>query len=119
MRRDHDDAVVIAVGQISGTEGDTAEADHDVTVAGSGFGTLAGVGSQGLDADVEGPQSGGIADGAVDDQPGPAVGASQFGDDVADQRGVPMPSFLEFVLKFSLPFLLPVLLIVWLLFFQS
>lgn len=38
---------------------------------------------------------------------------------IADQRGVPMPSFLEFVLKFSLPFLLPVLLIVWLLFFQS
>jgi Na+/H+ antiporter NhaD/arsenite permease-like protein len=38
---------------------------------------------------------------------------------IADQRGVPMPSFLEFVLKFTLPFLLPVLVVVWLLFFRG
>ena len=38
---------------------------------------------------------------------------------IAGQSGVPMPSFVEFVLKFSLPFLLPVLIIVWLLFFQG
>jgi Na+/H+ antiporter NhaD/arsenite permease-like protein len=38
---------------------------------------------------------------------------------VAEQNGVHMPSFLEFILKFSLPFLLPVLVTVWLLFFRS
>jgi len=38
---------------------------------------------------------------------------------IADQRGVPMPSFVEFILKFSLPFLAPVLLVVWLLFFRD
>ena len=38
---------------------------------------------------------------------------------VAEQSGVRMPSFVEFVLKFSLPFLLPVLLTVWLLFFRD
>jgi len=36
---------------------------------------------------------------------------------IAEQRGVPMPSFMTFLLKFSLPCLLPVLIIVWLLFF--
>jgi Na+/H+ antiporter NhaD/arsenite permease-like protein len=36
---------------------------------------------------------------------------------VAEQRGVRVPSFLEFIWKFSLPFLLPVLITVWLLFF--
>ena len=38
---------------------------------------------------------------------------------IAEQRGVRMPSFLEFILKFTLPFLLPVLVIVWLLFFRD
>ena len=38
---------------------------------------------------------------------------------IADQSSVPMPSFLEFILKFSLPFLLPVLVAVWLLFFRG
>ncbi|HEX4348839.1 MAG TPA: sodium:proton antiporter [Verrucomicrobiae bacterium] len=38
---------------------------------------------------------------------------------IAEQRGVPMPSFVEFVLKYSLPFLLPVLIIIWLLFFHG
>jgi Na+/H+ antiporter NhaD/arsenite permease-like protein len=38
---------------------------------------------------------------------------------VAEQRGVRMPSFLEFILKFTLPFLLPVLVTVWLLFFRD
>lgn len=38
---------------------------------------------------------------------------------VAAQEGVPMPSFLEFILKFTLPFLLPVLLLVWWFFFRS
>jgi len=38
---------------------------------------------------------------------------------IAGQRGVRMPSFMEFVLKYSLPFLLPVLIIVWLLFFRG
>ncbi len=37
---------------------------------------------------------------------------------VAEQNGVRMPSFMEFILKYSLPFLLPVLLTVWLLFFR-
>jgi Na+/H+ antiporter NhaD/arsenite permease-like protein len=36
---------------------------------------------------------------------------------IADQRGVPMPSFLGFIFKFTLPFLLPVLVAIWLLFF--
>ncbi len=38
---------------------------------------------------------------------------------IAEERGVRMPSFVEFVLKFSLPFLLPVLIVVWLLFFRG
>ena len=38
---------------------------------------------------------------------------------IAEQRGMRMPSFLEFILKFTLPFLLPVLVIVWLLFFRG
>ena len=38
---------------------------------------------------------------------------------IAEQNGVPMPSFLAFVLKFTLPFLLPVLLLVWVLFFRG
>ncbi len=38
---------------------------------------------------------------------------------VAEQSGVRMPTFIEFLLKFSLPFLLPVLAAVWLLFFRS
>jgi Na+/H+ antiporter NhaD/arsenite permease-like protein len=38
---------------------------------------------------------------------------------IAEQNGVRMPSFGEFVLKFSLPFLLPVLIVVWLLFFRG
>jgi Na+/H+ antiporter NhaD/arsenite permease-like protein len=37
---------------------------------------------------------------------------------IAEQSGVKMPSFLEYVLKFTLPFLLPVLVIVWLIFFR-
>jgi Na+/H+ antiporter NhaD/arsenite permease-like protein len=38
---------------------------------------------------------------------------------IAAERGVPMPSFLAFLLKFSLPCLLPVLLAVWWLFFRD
>jgi Na+/H+ antiporter NhaD/arsenite permease-like protein len=38
---------------------------------------------------------------------------------VASQQGVPMPSFLEFVVKYTLFYLLPVLIVVWLLFFRS
>lgn len=38
---------------------------------------------------------------------------------IAEQNGVRMPSFGEFILKFSLPFLLPVLLVVWWLFFRG
>jgi hypothetical protein len=38
---------------------------------------------------------------------------------VAAEAGVPMPSFLAFLLKFTLPFLLPVLILVWWLFFRS
>jgi Na+/H+ antiporter NhaD/arsenite permease-like protein len=38
---------------------------------------------------------------------------------IAEQSGVRMPAFLEFIQKFSLPFLLPVLAIVWLLFFRG
>ena len=38
---------------------------------------------------------------------------------IAEQRGVRVPSFLEFIWKFSLPCLLPVLITVWLLFFRD
>jgi Na+/H+ antiporter NhaD/arsenite permease-like protein len=38
---------------------------------------------------------------------------------IAEQRGVRVPSFLEFIWKFSLPCLLPVLITVWLLFFRG
>jgi len=38
---------------------------------------------------------------------------------IAEQRGVQVPTFLEFIWKFSLPFLLPVLITVWLLFFRG
>jgi len=38
---------------------------------------------------------------------------------IAEQGGIRMPSFVEFVFRFTLPFLLPVLIIVWLVFFHS
>ncbi len=38
---------------------------------------------------------------------------------IAEQSGVRVPSFLEFIWKFSLPFLLPVLMTIWLLFFRD
>ena len=38
---------------------------------------------------------------------------------VAEQMGVKMPTFLEFIWKFSLPLLLPVLWLVWWCFFRS
>jgi Na+/H+ antiporter NhaD/arsenite permease-like protein len=38
---------------------------------------------------------------------------------IAEQNGVPVPSFVEFVLRYSLPCLLPVLAIVWLVFFRG
>jgi Na+/H+ antiporter NhaD/arsenite permease-like protein len=38
---------------------------------------------------------------------------------IAEQRGVRVPTFMEFIWKFSLPFLLPVLITVWLLFFRG
>ncbi len=38
---------------------------------------------------------------------------------IAEQRGVRVPLFLEFVWKFSLPFLLPVLAIIWWLYFRD
>jgi Na+/H+ antiporter NhaD/arsenite permease-like protein len=38
---------------------------------------------------------------------------------MAEQRGVRVPSFLEFIFKFSLPCLLPVLVIVWWFFFRD
>lgn len=36
---------------------------------------------------------------------------------IAEQQGVKMPSFFEYIIKYSLPVLLPILFIVWLLFF--
>jgi Na+/H+ antiporter NhaD/arsenite permease-like protein len=38
---------------------------------------------------------------------------------IAEQNGVRMPSFGEFILKFSLPFLVPVLVLVWWMFFRG
>jgi Na+/H+ antiporter NhaD/arsenite permease-like protein len=38
---------------------------------------------------------------------------------IAGQRGVQMPSFMEFIWKYSLPYLLPVLTIIWFLFFRG
>jgi Na+/H+ antiporter NhaD/arsenite permease-like protein len=38
---------------------------------------------------------------------------------IAEQNGLRMPSFVEFIVRFSLPFLLPVLIAVWLLFFRG
>ena len=38
---------------------------------------------------------------------------------LAEQNGVRMPTFLEFVVKYTLPGLLPVLVTVWLLFFRD
>jgi Na+/H+ antiporter NhaD/arsenite permease-like protein len=38
---------------------------------------------------------------------------------IAEDAGVRMPSFLEYVAKFTLPFLLPVLVLVWLVFFRG
>jgi Na+/H+ antiporter NhaD/arsenite permease-like protein len=36
---------------------------------------------------------------------------------IAEQAGVKMPSFFEYILKYSLPILLPILIIIWLVFF--
>lgn len=38
---------------------------------------------------------------------------------IAQQSGVRMPSFMEFVFRYTLPFLAPVLIFVWLVFFRS
>ena len=38
---------------------------------------------------------------------------------MADREKIPMPSFVELVLKYTLPVLIPVLLVVWLLFFRG
>ena len=38
---------------------------------------------------------------------------------IAEQNGVRLPSFLEFIWRYSLPFLLPVLVVVWILFFRG
>ena len=38
---------------------------------------------------------------------------------IAEQHGVPMPSFVNFILKYSLPCLLPVLALLWLVFFRD
>ena len=38
---------------------------------------------------------------------------------IADERKVPVPTFLGFIFKFTLPLLLPMLLVVWLLFFRG
>jgi Na+/H+ antiporter NhaD/arsenite permease-like protein len=38
---------------------------------------------------------------------------------IAEQRGVPMPSFMNFIIKFSVPFLAPVLIAIWLIFFRG
>jgi Na+/H+ antiporter NhaD/arsenite permease-like protein len=38
---------------------------------------------------------------------------------IAGQNGVPVPSFVEYVLKYTLPCLLPVLVIIWLIFFRT
>ena len=37
---------------------------------------------------------------------------------IAEQQGVKMPSFFQYIAKYSIPILLPVLLVVWLLFFM-
>jgi Na+/H+ antiporter NhaD/arsenite permease-like protein len=38
---------------------------------------------------------------------------------IAEQHGVRVPSFMDFIIKFSLPCLLPVLITVWLFFFYG
>jgi Na+/H+ antiporter NhaD/arsenite permease-like protein len=38
---------------------------------------------------------------------------------IAEERGIGMPSFVEFVLKYSLPCLLPVFVVIWLVFFRG
>lgn len=37
---------------------------------------------------------------------------------IAEQQGVKMPGFFQYIVKYSIPILLPVLLVVWLLFFM-
>jgi Na+/H+ antiporter NhaD/arsenite permease-like protein len=36
---------------------------------------------------------------------------------IAENAGVKMPPFFQYIYKYSLPFLLPVLVVVWLIFF--
>jgi len=38
---------------------------------------------------------------------------------IAEQNGIPMPSFAGYIFRFTLPFLLPVLILIWLIFFRS
>ena len=82
---DDDDTVGIAVDDFTRVEGDPAEFDGHVLLSRSGLGALAGVGAERFDADLEGAQDRGIADGAVDDHPGPSVGDASAGDDVAGE----------------------------------
>jgi len=36
---------------------------------------------------------------------------------IAEQIGIPMPSFMAYVVRFSIPYLIPVFLLTWLIFF--
>src|SRR5271157_1092715 len=84
---DDDDTVVVAVGDVARHECHPAEADRYVSLTRAGLAERAGIGAERLDAEVDAAQ-GDIPNGTVHDQPGPAVGVRQLGDDVADQRGV-------------------------------
>src|SRR6202043_1404137 len=90
-----DDPVVIAVSDFAWHETDSAELDLDVVFTRAGLCALAGVRTQCFDADVDGAQRGGIADDAVDDEAGPAIGVAQARDHVADERGVQRPASVD------------------------
>ena len=83
-----DDPIGVGVEGLAGDEVDAAEGDGDVALPVAGLGGLARVGAEGLAAEVHPGDHGGVADRAVDHHAGPAVGAAELGDEVADERRV-------------------------------
>src|SRR5436305_9677883 len=81
-----DDPVVVARYPGARCEGDPAERDRHVALAGARLGARFGMRAERLDPDLDRDQRRRIAHAAVDDQTGPAVVAREGGDVLPDER---------------------------------
>jgi len=88
-------AILIGIKVFTRIEGDAAEGDGDVAVAGALLDAFLRVGVEGADADFHAIDVDRIADAAVDDDAFPAVLVSQDGELVADQRAAQRPAAVD------------------------